>query len=690
MSLLGATPDPQNTRSAAFERALRWAIPADISQEERRNGQMLLYLSLVGLLVFSATGLGNLIRGVPLVGLINLLFALLLPGTFPVMRQTRSVWWSQQYLMAVLWVLLVCAAWYKGGLASTPLYWAAPLSILASILNTRRGALLWVAALSVIPFGLAAVQDPAQWPQGAKSPWLYATMHAGLCWMMLLLANLFEGRRAQTQRHLQASEQALDQHNRDMRLLLDHAEQGFLTLDRRGHIQGQRSAVIEQWFGPVVEGISFGQLLERLDRNCAAWFDLGWAELVDAQLPQELCLEQLPSQLTDPARSLSLRYKPLWPEGQPAPEGRSFVMVILTDVTQQRRQQQAEEARRELAAIFERVTADRAGFLEFFQETQHLLEDLRLAPQELHLQHHLLHTIKGNCAIYGVSSVARACDQLEQRSAERRAPCTAQELAWLLDTWGRLRCHIEQWLRDPGGQHLELSQMQRLALEALLARQAPAAQITHLLRSWALEPTHSRLERQAAHAQRLARRLGKAPLQVDIQDHGLRVAPEAWGRFWPAFLHILRNCLDHGLHSPQERRALGLPGPARLVLRTQHQHPWFVLTVEDNGRGMDWAGLADKARALGLPCDTQEQLTEAMFSHGVTTCAHGSELSGRGVGMGAARQAVREGGGELWVHSDAGQGTRFTFRWPAARFLGPASPPPGAPRVTTRDMEMRL
>ncbi len=83
--------------------------------------------------------------------------------------------------------------------------------------------------------------------------------------------------------------------------------------------------------------------------------------------------------------------------------------------------------------------------------------------------------------------------------------------------------------------------------------------------------------------------------------------------------------------------------------------------MRDDGRGIDWLALQRKARELGLPHGSDAELVEVMFFEGVTTRQCATEISGRGVGAGAARAACERLQGRVAVSSSAGQGTAFTF-----------------------------
>jgi two-component system chemotaxis sensor kinase CheA len=209
-----------------------------------------------------------------------------------------------------------------------------------------------------------------------------------------------------------------------------------------------------------------------------------------------------------------------------------------------------------------------------------------------------------------------------------------------------------------------------------------------MILAWRLEPTRIRLRRIAEQAEALAARLGKGPIAVDIESNELRLAPERWASFWSAAVHVVRNAIDHGLGDP-EARSLAKQAGGRLVLRTRLQDDAFTIEFSDNGRGIAWDAVKRKAASLGLPTRTRADLVQALFADGLSTRDSVTDVSGRGIGLGAARSACQELGGTVEVESEEGQGTTIRFVWPAkslsasvARSLRPSRPPSGLERAS--------
>jgi two-component system chemotaxis sensor kinase CheA len=134
--------------------------------------------------------------------------------------------------------------------------------------------------------------------------------------------------------------------------------------------------------------------------------------------------------------------------------------------------------------------------------------------------------------------------------------------------------------------------------------------------------------------------------------------------------HLVRNALDHGIESPDERRALGKPLPATVRLSARHADGRILITVEDDGRGMDPAALRLAAIEKGLMSrEAATSLTDAealriIFAPGFSTSKFVSEVSGRGVGLDVVRNNIENLGGWVDVSSIPGAGTCVSLSLP--------------------------
>ena len=135
-------------------------------------------------------------------------------------------------------------------------------------------------------------------------------------------------------------------------------------------------------------------------------------------------------------------------------------------------------------------------------------------------------------------------------------------------------------------------------------------------------------------------------------------------------IHLLRNALDHGIETPEERRRLGKPEAGTLLLRARHDGSKVVLTLEDDGRGIDPELLRETALRKGF-LDKREaelwsesQLYDLVFLPGFSTSPIVTDISGRGMGLDVVRTNVEKLKGQVQVTSRLGTGARFVISLP--------------------------
>ncbi|HWI22577.1 MAG TPA: chemotaxis protein CheA [Baekduia sp.] len=247
----------------------------------------------------------------------------------------------------------------------------------------------------------------------------------------------------------------------------------------------------------------------------------------------------------------------------------------------------------------------------------------------------------------------------------------AERLDQLLHLMGELvvkRTHVEELasaFRDP-----ELEQ----AFTDLTRTSQALQEMVMRIRMMPIEAVFLRFPRLVRDA---SQKLGKnVELELLGQDTELdRTVVDAIG---DPLVHLIRNALDHGIEAPEERVAAGKPETAVLTIEAAHHGGSIVISVVDDGRGVDPAALVRRAVERGLISQTEaDQLdpagaVELLFTPGFSTSETVGDLSGRGVGMDAVRSRVRKLGGEITLRSTYGAGTTAQIRLPLTLAIMPA------------------
>lgn len=167
----------------------------------------------------------------------------------------------------------------------------------------------------------------------------------------------------------------------------------------------------------------------------------------------------------------------------------------------------------------------------------------------------------------------------------------------------------------------------------------------------------------------LSRQLNK-PVNFQLEGEETELDRSVIEQLGDPLIHLLRNAIDHGLESPEERIAAGKPPEGRLRLSAFHQESNIFVEVEDDGRGIDPEKIRRSAIAKGLiTAEQAERLDHAatlelIFAPGFSTTDEVSTVSGRGVGLDVVRRNIERVGGNVTIRSTIGKGTTFTIKLP--------------------------
>ena len=260
------------------------------------------------------------------------------------------------------------------------------------------------------------------------------------------------------------------------------------------------------------------------------------------------------------------------------------------------------------------------------------------------------------------ASMSKSAAPAAGRRDEAQVKVAAARLDALIDTVGELV--IQQGIvgRESGGDTGPLQQ-------AVAGATKLVRELQDLSMSLRMVPVGGAFKRLGRVVRDAAKVAGKrATLEVVGQDTELdRGMADALG---DPLVHMVRNAIDHGLETPEERQKLGKPPAGRVTVSAEHRGGAVEVRVADDGRGLDAAAIRLKAVRSGLlPEAEAAMLTDAdafrlIFHPGLSTAASVGALSGRGVGMDVVKQEIDRLRGRVEIASTPGAGSVFTIRLP--------------------------
>ncbi|MBW4472448.1 MAG: hybrid sensor histidine kinase/response regulator [Stenomitos rutilans HA7619-LM2] len=184
-----------------------------------------------------------------------------------------------------------------------------------------------------------------------------------------------------------------------------------------------------------------------------------------------------------------------------------------------------------------------------------------------------------------------------------------------------------------------------------------------------MQPLSETLNRLSRVLQQLATVHSK-PVAMSLSGMSVLVDKAIAEKLYNPLLHLVRNAFDHGIEAPALRQASGKPETGQIHIHAYHQGNRTLIEIRDDGQGIDWQRVAEKAIAIGLVTPdvaadlSSAQLADFLFRSGFSTAAQVNDLSGRGVGLDMVRSEMQALKGTVNVSSTPGHGTTFTLSLP--------------------------
>jgi HPt (histidine-containing phosphotransfer) domain-containing protein len=351
------------------------------------------------------------------------------------------------------------------------------------------------------------------------------------------------------------------------------------------------------------------------------------------------------------------------------------ILVSVSDVTDLRKwEEEARHSAEELNMVAEVINIRESEFQRFIKSSRDLLQQNILlltkpAPetptQELtRIILMNLHTVKGAARTLQFRALADRIHQLEQATTD------GISVRDLTDEHQVLIRHVEEY------QRLAVEKLGRTA-ENQIRLVLPASQAIHAYASMqqlreeraqplqALDPLLAALQKQLftrlpelmqeilRSANSLARDLNKPVPILDFKAPDFLVDSRVDEILRHVFFHLIRNAMDHGIESAEERLKKGKNAAGTILLHMEEDGDQLLFRLQDDGQGLRLQKIRELAIEQGLlPASrsiSPQQIAEQMFSLGISTASHITQISGRGLGMGAVARFIYESGGSIQI-----------------------------------------
>ena len=471
-------------------------------------------------------------------------------------------------------------------------------------------------------------------------------------------------RNEELSKHSEALGAQVRERTRDIQTILDNVTFGFLVIDNNFIIrEGCTKSCFSLFAKERIAGENLLDLLNVTAEKDRCELLMGLEQVYDDFLPEELSLGQMQTRFTVNGKELLIEGSIIRTEEAQEVEA---ILMTVSDVTTLEAARLESQNNQMLVGLLKQ----RDSFVNFLQDAHAQLSSARCAIEsnDEATVRRAVHTLKGNSASYGLTTVAaliheeEEAEHIDKKSIDR----IENSLRSFLDTYSSI---LEISFDNLADTTIELSSNALSELKQIVnSVPTPLAQeLNSWLQSVLRKPAAFLLGPVDLFVNRLADRLEKR-VKFELIGGHTAVDPERLRPILQNLTHAIRNAIDHGIEMPSERQEKGDIGSLKLSISDMRDE--WKITLQDDGRGINPDRLVNRAIEIGhLDSNSAHDLDlnsklRLVFLDGLSTANDVSDISGRGVGMSALLAAVESLGGSINIKTTIGTGTSFEITVP--------------------------
>lgn len=348
-----------------------------------------------------------------------------------------------------------------------------------------------------------------------------------------------------------------------------------------------------------------------------------------------------------------------------------YIMLVGTDKTQEFENMEKFKKEWNFSQMIYKIASNRDSFNKILGESQKMLVDcFDYFDQAYGLKdiQRLIHTIKGNFSYFNISVVSEKCHDLESHLENylQVEVCPAEAKVYVSEKLAELDLSITDFIDQYESilQYKRSSKMKVIPVSELksfgeiLNKRGP--ELFGLFKdSFFRTEVSSYFQMYETITQDLARKLDKK-VSFKLEGAGTTMPEGEWDHIFQPFIHFVRNSLDHGIETPDERRNAGKPEEGHIVFSFKSEGDELKVTLKDDGRGVNWRKMAEKDQSI----QSQDDAIQRILSGGLSTRDEVSDISGRGVGVSSIFATVMKAGGTMQMDSVEGEGITINLSVP--------------------------
>lgn len=452
--------------------------------------------------------------------------------------------------------------------------------------------------------------------------------------------------------------------------MINSLEQGFFMLSNKLVVMNTYSKSAQKIFGDDIEGKSVEKILKfkELDEETTK---LLFVNMVSERLPFESMVGLVPKMITAADnRIVQLDFEPVRNKDNKI----IGIVVISSDRTESVRLEQEAEFGKSKVAMILKIVSNQYAFTKLLEEIKGFLEDINSGPGILLKNEAFLfaHTMKGCFLLFHMKKIVVKVHAIEEEIKSKKESDNCYDLAIHLCTIidEELGLAAQEYPFLFGGTNWRKAELTKRFIESDLVnliaevKNLPAENIEEYLVKKLIyvrfESLATSLKEDALlHTERVNKKIDS----FVIEGADLLVNPSEFSIHLQYLLHLTRNSIDHGIEYPGDRVSLGKTEGGNVVIELKEESDFYILSVSDDGKGLNQKVLRDKAISLGFNEDTytDENVFNLIFAEGFSTASGTSETAGRGIGMSAIKKYIDNLNGKILIDTEVSKYLKFSL-----------------------------
>jgi len=462
-------------------------------------------------------------------------------------------------------------------------------------------------------------------------------------------------------KHIQEVEALVTERTETIRTIIDNVKSGFFTMTSDMRIEAGFTRSCNELLGRKLQaGIMVPDALQ-MDARQTQLFRMAVDQVFEDVMHDEVAMSQLPKNYRLGDRIFSLEGAVVRDQGGHVKR----ILFTLMDITRFKRKQKEAFRSSVLLRIIRNIDAFRS-FIAYTRDGLDTLKKLDLV-KERSRANFILHTIKGNTLVFNLNSQARLIHEVEEKAEISQKEIDVISAAFhnfLESHWDVLSI---SWGAEKE-EHYIIGQSNLEALQKHLESRIEDTSLRDYVQLWVQKVTAKKARSLIGplhdDVKRLAHKLHKK-VRLNVVGGEEKIASDSEKELVKNLMHLVRNALIHGIES--DRAAVGKPQEGQILVELSGDTLQLKVIVEDDGAGFPLEELCDTLVKKGLlnPDEARTASASAIIEKlalgGTSTALHTSIYAGRGMGLAAVYQAVRDCHGHIELENRVGRGSRFTI-----------------------------